>query len=425
MLVEFSVENHRAFREKQTFSMVADAATQRLRPDHVARTGFSAVPYVLREACLFGANGSGKSSLIDAITFMSRFVQNSFRNEPRKGIDVKPFLFHSEWRNKPSEFEAIFIQEETQYQYGFALTRERVVEEWLFARPKITGRQRRLFTRTYDHATGGYDWDISNSNLKGERESWKEQTREDALFLSTAVQLKSEDLKEAFEWFNNQLKFLETTKSIPSNTYTISRLHEEGWSNRVIEFLNCTDIMLLDIDIDERNFFESNTFLELPPEAQKVMREGIPEDAKQRIIHTVRLDESGNRVPLNLNEESSGTVSLFQLAGPILDVLDNGYVLVVDELNSGLHPLAFQNLITMFCNPNLNTKNAQLIFTSHDTSMLNSECIGKGQIWFVEKGNDLAARLKPLSDYNVRRDTLGFQKGYLQGRYGAIPRILG
>lgn len=419
MLIEFSVENHRAFREKQTFSMVASATTERA---HVAETGFSAAPFALREACLFGANGSGKSSLIDAMAFVSRFVRTSFRNEAGQGTGVQPFLFHSDWRKKPSEFEVLFINGNILYQYGFALTKERVVEEWLFARPKSTGRQRVLFTRTYDAESDSYDWDINPVHLKGERDSWRSQTRPDALFLSTAVQLNAEGLKSAHEWLAKHLRMFSMSGEARQG-YTHTRFEEAGWKERIIAFLKQADVSLQDIEVDESSLVDHVSFSQLPAAIQAAIREDSPE-AKTYDVRFVRKDDQGVRTPLPLEEESSGTRALFELAGPVLDVLDNGWTVVVDELNSGLHPLAFQHLIAMFCNPKLNPHDAQLIFTTHDTSVTEQGSVGRDQIWLVEKGLDLAARLTPFSDYKTR-DARPFQKGYLQGRYGAVPRLGG
>ncbi len=424
MLIEFSVENHRTFREKQTFSMVASAATERAEPDHVAHTGLSTAPYVLREACIFGANGSGKSSLIDAMAFMSRFVRTSFRNEAGGRIEVEPFLFHNDWRKKPSEFEAIFLHEGTQFQYGFSLTQERVEEEWLFARPKQTGRQRQLFTRSFDAEKGDYEWEINSVHLKGERDSWKSQTRPDALFLSTAVQLNAEGLKGAHEWLVKHFKTFSMTRDVLHGpyTYTASRFGEEAWKSKVIDFLKRADISLHDIQVEEESLFDAPDFKSLPQPVQDMIREQSPE-AKTFSVSFLRHDNDLSPIPLPLREESSGTKALFELAGPILDVLERGNTIVVDELNSGLHPLAFQHLIAMFCDPTINEHDAQLIFTTHDTSVTEQGCIGRDQIWLVEKGEDLAARLTPFSDFKTR-DARPFQKGYLQGRYGAVPRIL-
>lgn len=420
MLLEFSVENHRAFREKQTISMVAGATSERVSPEHVVRTGFKAVPFVLREACLFGANGAGKSSLIDAMAFMSRFVRNSFRNETGKGLRVEPFLFHSQWRRRPSEFEAIFIHNDTLYQYGFSLTRERILEEWLFARPQSTGRQRHLFTRYYNAEKDDYDWDISTVHVKGERDSWKAQTRPDALFLSTAVQLNSAGLKEAYNWLSFRLRSLRAPEARQLD-YTETRFGEDGWKSRVIDFLNAADITLSDIRVEEGKLLDS---LDIPETLIDIIKKNDP-DAKSYSIDFVRTDDKEQPVPLAFAEESTGTQNLFDLAGPILDVLDNGYTVIVDELNSGLHPLAFQHLIAMFCDPEVNKHNAQLIFTTHDSSLLDSDCISRDQVWMVEKGRELNAKLTPLSDFKPRHDAAGYQKRYLQGRYGGVPRLTG
>jgi len=422
VLIEFSVENHRAFRKKQTFSMVASAAADRGGLGRVAHTNFTTAPLVLREACLFGANGSGKSSLIDAMKFMSGFVRNSFRHEPGQPIAVEPFAFHSEWRTRPSEFEAIFIHDDILYQYGFSVTRERVLEEWLFGRPQATGRDRQLFTRSYNFETNSYDWNLNSAHLKGERESWKSQTRPEALFLSTAVQLNAEPLKGAYEWFAKRFRMFSMSPDVMPNSYTESRFKEADWKGRVLDFLQRADVSLHDIEVEEKSLFEQPSFTKLPTPFQEMLREGSP-DAKTFSVSFLRQDDQAKPIPLPLNEESSGTKALFELAGPILDVLENGYTVVIDELNSGLHPLAFQYVIELFCDSRTNRNDAQLIFTTHDTSVTERSCIGRDQIWLVEKGADLSARMIPFSDFKTR-DERPFQKGYLQGRYGAVPRIV-
>lgn len=422
MLIEFSVENHRAFRERQTFSMVASAAAERMGIGRVAQTRFTTAPYVLREACLFGANGSGKSSLIDAMNFMDRFVRNSFRHEAGLPIALEPFAFHSEWRSRPSEFEAVFIHDDVLYQYGFSVTRERVLEEWLFARPQSTGRDRQLFTRTYVPESDSYEWNLNSVHLKGERESWKSQTRPEALFLSTAVQLNAEVLKGAYEWFAKRFRTFSMSPDVmQGGSYTESRFDDPEWKKRVVEFLRRADVTLHDIEVEENSLFEQPSFAKLPAPFQEMIKEESP-DAKTYTVSFVRQDEREMPIPLPLSEESSGTKALFELAGPILDVLENGYTVVIDELNSGLHPLAFQYVIGLFCDPHTNKNNAQLIFTTHDTSVTERSCIGRDQIWLVEKASDLSAGLIPFSDFKTR-DERSFQKGYLQGRFGAVPRI--
>ena len=423
MLIEFSVENHRSIRERQTLSMVASTKAQRSGFGQVVSTGISTAPFVLRNACIFGANGSGKSSLIHAMAFMSMFVRESFRNEAGAGIDLEPFLFHSEWRQRPSEYEAIFVHEDTLYQYGFVLTRERVLEEWLFARPKDTRRRHRLFARVYDMDRDTYDWNVNGSYLKGERDSWKTQTRPDALFLSTAVQLDAEGLKGAYKWLSNHFKMFLVSPEMLLGGYTASRLDEDAWKNQVIKFLKRSDVSLHEIEVKEERLLESQAFLTLPSELPKGTQKKYV-NHRAVSINFVRQDETGELVPLPLSEETSGTRTLFEFAGPILDVLARGFTVVVDEINSSLHPLVFQHLVAMFCDPTINKQNAQLIFTTHDTSVTERDCITRDQIWLVEKQNDLATRMIPYSDFKTR-DARPFQKAYLQGRYGAVPRVSG
>jgi len=419
MLIEFSVENYRSFRDRQTFSMVAGTGARR-EATHAMETGSTAAPSVLRLGCLYGANGSGKTSLITAMRFVRHFVRHSFKDSKEGGIDVEPFLFHTEWCDEPSRFEVIFLHEESVFQYGFSLDRTRVWDEWLFERPNRTGRQRQIFIRSYDPLADAYDWELSATHLKGERESWCNQTRRDALFLSTAVHLNAESLNIPYDWLARGLQSLEVNPAFSGN-YTPSRFSEDGWKERVLQFLKDVDISLVDVDVEEKNLFQEPRFARLPEPIQEQIKKGDP-DAKVYDVQTVRLDNTGKRTPLALGEESSGTRILFDLIGPWFDVLDRGLTLMVDEMNNGLHPLAFRYMIGLFCDPEINTNDAQLIFTTHDTSVTESDCIHRDQIWLVDKGDDLASVLTPLSDFK-RRDSSGFRKDYLDGRFGAVPRL--
>lgn len=420
MLVEFSVENHHAFREKQTFSMVASAAAVQVGIGHA--TGISAIPRVHREACVFGANGSGKSSLVDAMRFMMRFVCNSFRKEPDERIPVDPFLFHADWREKPSEFEAIFIIDENLYQYGFALTRERVEEEWLFARPRSTGRQRMIFTRSYNEKDDRFDWEINDLHLKGNRQSWRDQTRPDALFLSTAVQFDAVDLIAPYAWFRRKLNIIDFNEPGIVSQYTLSKIDDDGWREKVLNFLQEIDISIYDIKVQKREIFELPGFNKVSKKRQSALLAEQNSDKKFRSAQFLHLDNQEKPVPIKLENESSGTISLFAISGIILDVLEKGSVLVVDGLNSGLHPHAFRHLVNKFDDPDSNKRDAQLIFTTHETSITENDSICSDQIWMVEKDKNLTAHLIPVSDFR-NDDGRPFRKSYLQGRYGAVPRI--
>ncbi len=418
MLVEFSVQNHRSFRDRQNFLMTASNSGT---PNAVV-TGNNGAPYVLQQACLFGANGSGKSGLVRSMATVRSLVRDSFKNEEKLIEAFEPHLFHSEWRNAPTEFEVTFLHDDSLFQYGFAYDAERIWEEWLFERPSATRKQRQIFTREYDPERDAYQWETSATHLKGERQSWIAQTRANALFISTAKQLNATPLERPFDWLSWWLRTILDVESI--RPLTAMHLDDDDWKGRVMAFLADADLRLEDVEVEERSILESTNFKSLPKRQQKHFKSLLPEGAKTWEVHTYRKDETGAKTRLDFDDESSGTRELFALIGPIMDSLDNGYTLVVDELNTHLHPLAFRYITRMFRSSKSNPRNAQIIFTTHDTTVTEEDCIGRDQIWLVEKCDDLASRLIPFSDYKTR-DERPFRKGYLQGRYGAVPRVAG
>ena len=416
MLVEFSVQNHRSFRDKQSFLMTASNSGN---PNAVA-TGNNGAPFVLQQACLFGANGSGKSGLVRSMRTVCSLVRESFKNEGKLIEEYEPHLFHSKWRNSPTEFDVTFLHDDSLFQYGFAYDAERIWEEWLFERPSATRKQRQIFTREFDPERAAYRWETSATHLKGERQSWKAQTRENALFVSTAMQLNAQPLERPFDWLSGGLRTISDVDSI--GPYTASRLDDDDWKGRVMAFLADADLRLEDVEAEERSFHEASNFMSLPDERQRQLKSRLPGRAKALEVHTHRKDETGAKTPLDFDDESTGTRALFGLIGPIMDSLDNGYTLVVDELNAHLHPLAFRYITRMFRSSKVSPHKAQIIFTTHDPTVTEDDCIGRDQIWLVERGDDLASRLIPFSDYRTR-DERPFRKGYLQGRYGAVPRV--
>ncbi len=352
------------------------------------------------------------------------FLQHSFRDERLLTKKYEPHLFHSEWRNAPTEFEVIFLHDDSLFQYGFAYTAERIWEEWLFERPSATRKQRQIFTREYRPESDAYAWEMNPTHLKGERQSWKEQTRANALFVSTAIQLNAESMRRPFHWLTSKFRVISGVDSI--SNYTAHHLHEgkEDWKTAVLTFLADTDMRLEDVETKVQDIFETPHFKNLPTKHQEAMKSLFPEDAKSIDVFTYRNDETETKIRLNFDDESSGTRALFNLSGPILDSLENGHTLVVDELDVHLHPLALRHIVRMFSSPQTNPNQAQIIFTTHDPNVTEEECIGRDQIWLVDKGDDLASCLTPFSDYKTR-DAQPFRKGYLQGRYGAVPRLVG
>ena len=418
MLIEFSVANFRSVVERQTLSMMA-GSSRSVQGAHSHETGVSSVPRLLKTAAILGPNGAGKSTIVTAMQFMREFILHSARDSQEgEEIEVEPFLFSKKGRISPSEFEFIFLQNGTRYQYGFTATKSIILTEWLYATPP-GGRTQKWFERNYDKKTRKAVISV-NQNLKGEKEVWKKSTRDNALFLSVAVQLKSDSLLEPFEWFSKKLRVIRSSQRLRDDYSALKCKGEE--KERVLHFMQAADINISDVRIEEKEL--GSVFAKLPADVRKQLR-GIGDKAKDRKVTEVFLGhnaEGGEIVFLPLAEESDGTKVLFSLAGPWLDVLENGRVLVVDELHNSLHPLAFEMLVKIFQNKKRNSKAGQLIFTTHETHFLSQDAVHRDGIWMVKLDGLAGSKLTPLSDFKARAGE-AFDRGYLGGRYGAIPII--
>jgi AAA15 family ATPase/GTPase len=416
MLIEFSVTNYRSFLTPQSLTLTANTATE-LQEENTFVSSVSNLPRLLRSAVIYGPNAAGKSNLVQAISFMKGFVLLSAR-ESQEGekIDVTPFLFTLQSSHNPSEFEILFIQDGIRYQYGFEVNSKRVTGEWLFAYPE--GRAQKWFERNYDPETQKDIW-YFGPKFTGHRKVWKEATRGNALFLSTAIQLNNEQLKPVFNWFDHKLVVIGQGESIHPG-FSISECEEAEKKEKILKFMNAADLSIRDISLEKKKF----SMEDLPADMPQSIKEKIAKDFKGKKLTQLLFmhpsSDNGEDVALDFDEESAGTRKLFALAGPWLDVLDEGLVLFIDELDTSLHPLLVRFLSSLLHNPETNRHNAQLIFATHDTTVLDQMFMRRDQVWFVEKDKENATRLYPLSDYKPRKGE-ALQKGYLYGRYGALP----
>lgn len=416
MLVEMTVANFRSFREAQTFTLAKGKGDEMLATntfDAAAANNIS----LLRSAAIYGPNASGKSNLLLALQAMKQIVLESAISLQRGDkLPVTPFRLNPQSRQQPSEFEVTFLVDGVRYQYGFAATVERIHEEWLLAYPK--GRAQRWFGRAWNAGDQGYDWELG-SNLTGEKQLWQKSTRDNALFLSTAVQLNSEQLQPIFDWFKNRLRLANVGGWGP--VFSAS-LCERGDKARIMDFLRAADLHIDDILVESRPFDPSA----LPAEMPEPVREAIAGDMKGKTIldiKTVHKGDDGKPVTFDFDDESDGTRKLFAFAGPWIDSLTNGNVLFIDELHDNLHPRLVQFLVQLFHSQETNPNNAQLIFTTHETSILNQEVFRRDQIWFCEKDKSQATVLYPLTDFSPRKGRENLEAAYLSGRYGALPFI--
>ncbi|HEW98485.1 MAG: ATP-binding protein [Candidatus Parabeggiatoa sp. nov. 3] len=411
MLIEFNVTNFRSIQGTQTLSLAADS-TQELQDENTFSLKRSTVPRLVKSAAIYGANAAGKSNLIRAIAFMHDFVKNSAKNcEDDEPINIKPFLLKP--NQSPSEFEAIFIKDGVQYQYGFALTSECVKHEWLFV------NEEQWLERIYDPET--QHWFISDQLISGMdlREQWQAATHYKALFLSTAKMLNSEQhsqkLKSIFDWFTQTLTVFNSGSDI-LNSLTLKQCLNTAHKQKIVSFLASADLNIVDLRVENQLNAEKDLLFKLPLE----MREQL---GKRTIKFLHHEKNTNNAVPFDADDESEGTRKLFALAGPLIDILEKGHILVVDELNNSLHPTLMQFLIRLFHNQSLNKRGAQLIFTTHDSSILDQTLLRRDQIWLIEKDSEQATQLYPLTDFKPRQNE-AWQRDYLEGRYGALPSIV-
>jgi len=419
MLIEFTVGNCLSFDEPQTFSMVAAKLPGRkLEETHVVEV---AGTRLLRSAALYGANASGKSNLMTALNFfiyMARFSATRLQQDDE--IDVDAFALRRGNEKLPSYFEMVFLLDNRKYRYGFEVTRQRVVSEWLFR--QTSSRETRLFTREND--------DIDN-NDKAFREGRdkKDKVRDNALFLPVIAQWNGATAKKILRAFRGIIS-ISGLRDRGYASYTATCLYEKEHRNRakILNFLQKLDLSYDDVDVQEvKAESESGETSAAFDDAGDKLPRKIPLSVS--LNHPV-FDDEGRRVgskAMDLAQNASeGTRKLFGLAGPLVDALTNGYVLFVDEMDARLHPLVTRSIVQLFNSPESNPCNAQLIFNTHDTNLLTSQLLRRDQIWFAEKDRQQATHLYSLAEFRqengeVARQGANFEDQYVQGRFGAVP----
>jgi AAA15 family ATPase/GTPase len=427
MLISFKIKNFKSIGEEQTFSMVA--ANKKSTEDVCFKSGNAFAPKLLKVASIFGPNGGGKTTFVQAMDVFRDFVLNSADSRRNATIDwVKPFKLDTELRHQPSEFEAIFVHDGALYQYGFAVTQERVWGEWLFTRAnKPRAKLFTVFERQFNN--GQDDVQVNDSQVKDPREAkeaWKKNTKPNTLFLSKATtdNAQSESLVKPFEWIDNFLRIIESADRLPRGYSAKQYSSDEHYKQKIQNLLDSTDTRIKSLEIQKEvktlSDFPEGVLDNAPPEVLEALKSGKVINYK---ITTVHEDNLGNAVKLDFKEESDGIKTLFCLAGPWFDVLENGTTLVVDELHNSFHPHALRFLVTLFYDPEINKKNAQLIFTSHETSIMSNGGLHRDQIWFMQRNEQQQSELYSLSEFTKEKGKNNFQKSYLIGRYGALPNL--
>lgn len=412
MLIEFRVKNFRSLCDEQVLSLVA-SKDKTLQDTHTQATGISAAPAVLRSAVVYGANASGKSNLIKALQYMRGVVtESATAMQPSQTFAVQQFRLDAVSVGQPSEFEVTFLNDGVRYQYGFAMTTQRIVSEHLLVYKSF--KPQHWFTRRFDADTSKDIYDFG-PGLKGPKNLWEGATRPNALFLSMAVQLNSESLRPLFDWFLNHLVIFNEQAQL-SPQMSIELLKKADGRKEICNFLSSADISIADIDVETRKVPGQAIHFDLMAGKTEVRSEEMEEH--KVLFHHVT--EQGKAV-FDIMDESNGTRNLLFLAAPVLNILNKGLTLVIDELDNSLHTLLVRELVRLFHRPEINTGGAQLIFTTHDTSLLDApNLFRRDQVWFVEKDRDQTSTLVSLSEFSPRKNE-ALERGYLMGRYGGVP----
>ena len=409
MLIELAVANFRSIRDEQRLSLVAGPGKELAETNTlVAPTSEGTKPLtLLRSAAIYGANAAGKSNLVKALATMRTIVLTS--HQELKQLPVTPFRFDPESAGLPTLFEVVLLKDGVRYQYGFTATAERIHSEWLFAYPK--GRSQKWFERSYSPDQNA-DEITFGDKLTGDKEVWRRATRTNALFLSTAIQLNSAQLQPLAHWFEEKLQVIGIYDWAP--WASLDRCEGDSKAS-ILDFLNAADLAIENIRLeDDDRGIPIRALLNMP-----VAHIG---GQRRKALFQHRLAD-GMAVDLDLRDESDGTQKMFAFAAPWLQALEEGRVLVVDELHDNLHPALVQFLVNLFNSQSTNPRGAQLVFTTHETSILNQDILRRDQIWFCERDERQATRLYPLTDFSPRKGLENLERAYLSGRYGALPYL--
>jgi uncharacterized protein len=410
-LIQFSVSNFGCFRDNVEFSMASRKDAQNVF--HLHQTG----DYLLKSSIIYGPNASGKSTLLNAMAFMDSKIRKSWEPEHEENLEFSPFLMEEHYDEMPSSFEMIFLLGKTVYQYGFSIFPDHTIDEEFLK--DATNTEKEIFRRKKQNFNVNKNKGKSKLNTD---QILHEKTGEKTLLLTMADLLNIEEAKKILDFFRGHINFFKGYKSDGLRKFTAERsLEDSNFKKQVIGYLQKADFCITDFNIRER---EEN----LPKELQKFF-----EDRNKKMLSKFKTidfshskyDKNRNIIgetTINISGESQGTQTFFDELGPMVDTLENGKVLVIDELNSRLHPHLCKFIIDLFHSPKTNPNNAQLIFTTHDVSLFNKKDIDRDQFWFTERDKYGRATLFSLAEFKERKGS-DFQKRYLEGKYGALPFI--
>ena len=426
MLVEFTFRNYRSFRDEATLSLEATGLST-FKNSVIAFNSTKLLPSV----AIYGKNGGGKSNVIRAFWLAVQFVKNAQRTQHENSeIPVIPFALNDYSFAQPTQFEFIFIQDKIKYWYSFSATKEKVVEEYLYHAPK--GQKALVFKRDGQQ--------FSFTEEKAKRTLISKAVAKNQLFFSVACTMNDSACICAMRWFRDYVFFSRDYTDIPKQLVEYSE--DKTMLSAISKYAKAADVGIEDMrfEINSKEIIDDSSFPDSIPEGVKAaltqFMHALSETSSNAEIRlkmgqmTAKASHSGksrdgkiSSYELDLSDESDGTRKLMALSPAIESALNKGGVLLVDEIERELHPTLVNLIVSKFQSKKTNPVGAQIIFTTHNTELLNLELLRKDQLYFADKkANDGTSELYCLSEFSTRT-TDNIRKGYLIGRYGAVPDV--
>ena len=414
MILSFRVKNFRSFAEDAVLSLRPVKAYKEHQENIFRKDNVE----VLKIAGVYGANASGKSNLVKAIRTMRRILLGSLRRSSVDDIEAEPFELDAGKRTSPTEFDMEMFIDNHVYRYGFSVTKKVVSSEWLF---RSLGGQRSvervLFIRE------GNALLESNKQLLSELKAFEMKTLlPNSLLLPRLDQLNNVVAKRIMQWFYN-VKILSGSRSSDYDRYSARHFGDSLFHDTMMRIMRFADPSIADVVVDTQEFGVD----EMPSHIRKRLPQNTEISVEARIVQVKRHSKQGNMIPFDLDDkESEGTIKMFELSGPLTDILNTGSILVIDEMEAKLHPILTRKLVGLFRSAEWNPKNAQLFFVTHDATLLRHAGLRRDQIWFCEKNWAGESELYCLSEVKSNekaRQEDNLEKKYLEGRFGAVPRF--
>jgi uncharacterized protein len=402
MIVNFSVKNYKSFHQAVNLSMIAAALKESFVMPAQAFTEVGPDLKILPVAAIYGANASGKSNLIDAMTMMKFHIQTSLaKDNVTDKIQVEPFRLSTETENAPTEFEISFVAKQQLFRYGFLATKDRVLEEWLYKKDlKMYAKEIELFHREGDSLHH------HPSLFKiGKLINDQQLAKESVLVLTLGYQLNDEMARAVMEWFIN-LNTLLGHQYDGYRHFSLTQIKEQTeLAGDMLDLIRYADTGIE--ELSTADIFDK------------------PEVLTHHTVYNEKNEPVGEKWFILDRQESEGTKKFFHLSGPILNSLKYGKVLVIDEFDAQLHPNLMEKLVLMFQDRKINKHSAQLVFVGSNTNLLGSKILRRDQVWVTEKNKFGATELYSVADYKSSkgkaRNTEAIEQNYIDGKYGGVP----